>query len=403
MQQRVRLILSVVVILLLLVNCGYKKEKKELNFTEVKVSSNAQLWWARSLADINNDEIADIVLINNNGAGGWLGWLEGTKDTTKEWTVHIIADSLQDGRKFASGDLEVGDFDNDGDIDVIGVVHPGEWTDAKAQAELFWYENPTWEQHRIGVIPNALKDINIADLNNDSRLDIVTMNFEENYLTIFIQQNDGSFKKDWQEQIENLHEGMDIADLNGDNFTDIAANGYWFKNPGLNKSLNWEVLVIDTIWNNQIGDWSRNATKVACYDFDGNGKSEVLISHSERDGYPVAMYSLVSEKENKWEKEILLKNLTAAHNLRIEDFDLDEKPEILTGVNKHRAMNININDHPVYILSNKNGQWDSLRISSDGIYNAQTVDFDNDGDIDIFRYPTHDVTDFYLMINNVIK
>lgn len=394
--------LILVLIVFSLVSSCSNKKYDELSFREVKISSSAQLWWARNHADINKDGITDLVLINNNGAGGWLGWLEGTTDTTKEWAVHIIKDSLEDGRKFAAGDLEVADFDNDGDVDIIGVVHPGEWVDAAAEAEIFWYENPSWEEHSIGVIPNALKDINVSDLNNDNMIDVVTMNFEENYLTIFYQQEDGSFIIGWQEQIKNLHEGMDLADLDGDSYNDIAANGYWLRNPGKDATKNWEVFVIDTIWNNQTGDWSRNATKIACYDFDKDGKSEVIIGHSERDGYPVAIYSLVDAGANKWKKDILLENLTAAHNLRVEDFDLDGEPEILTGVNKHRAMNINVNDSPVLILDQKNSKWEQLKISDDGIYNAQTVDFDGDGDVDIFRYPTHDVTDFYLMINKVI-
>ena len=395
-----RLFYAIVLTLVLLLNfCQNPKSVKEIQFSEYTISDNAQFWWARTQADINNDGIVDLILQNNNSTGGWLGWLEGTLDTNSQWKVHIISDSLEDGRKFAAGDLDVADFDGDGDIDVIGIVHPGEWSDAEAPAELFWFENPNWEKHDIGIIPNALKDINIADFNNDDKPDLITVNFEENYLTIFLQKENGEFEIEFQSQIKNLHEGMDVGDINGDGFMDIAANGYWFKNPRTSNTGEWEVLLIDSIWNNQTGDWSRNATKNACADIDGDGKAEVFISHSERDGYPVAMYSLNDEKSNSWEKKILIENLPAAHNMRIEDFNLDGNLEVLTGVNQGRAVNLEHKDFPLYIIQNNEGKWDTLRLKSDGSYNVQTVDFDNDGDIDIFRYPSHGAEKFFVMIN----
>lgn len=374
---------------------------RDLQFKEVKIFNKADLWWARVLADINQDGITDMVLSNANGSGGWLGWLEGSTDLSQPWKVHIIADSLEDGRRFAAGDLDLGDFDNDGDVDVIGVVHPGEWTDAGASAEIFWFENPSWKRRRVGEIPDALKDINVDDLDGDGKLDIIAMTFDESIMTIFKQEENGQFSVARQFHLTNLHEGMATGDINGDGYIDIAANGYCILNPGDDITLPWKVLNIEAIWNNQTGDWSRNATKHACYDFDEDGDQEVIVSHSERRGYPVAIYDLLDEKANKWHKTVLLDSLTAAHNLQVFDFDLDGDADILTGVNKHRAMNLNVKDYPVYILLNQPAGWDSLRIHSDGIYNALVSDYDGDGDYDIFRYPTHDVSDFYLMINQI--
>ena len=87
--------------LAVLIACGQNASKGQLSFKSVQLSDTADLWWARVLADINQDGITDMVLINANGSGGWLGWMEGSLDTSKPWTIHIIADSLEDGRKFA--------------------------------------------------------------------------------------------------------------------------------------------------------------------------------------------------------------------------------------------------------------------------------------------------------------
>ena len=390
----------IVMTLFIVTVCSHQKVFKP-EFKSIQLTDQADLWWARVLADINGDGITDMVLQNANGSGGWLGWMEGTLDTTKTWETHIIAEGLEDGRKFAAGDLDLGDFDNDGDIDIIGVVHPGEWTDAGAPADIFWFENPSWERRYVGQIPDALKDINVDDLDGDGKLDIIAMTFEESIMTIFKQEDQGTFSIAQQFYVENLHEGMATGDINGDEFIDIAANGYFFANPGEDITQPWTVSAIDTIWHNQTGDWSRNATKMACYDFDGDGDQEVIISHSERDGYPVAIYDLIDESNNEWSQKIIIENLPAAHSLQVCDFDLDGDMDILTGVNKHRAVNIDVNDFPVYIVLNQSAGWDTVRIHSDGIYNALANDYDDDGDVDIFRYPTHDVNDFYVMINQL--
>jgi hypothetical protein len=360
------------------------------------------LWWARALADVNADGITDVVVQHNNGSGGWLGWYEGRRDPAQPWPLQAVADSLDDGRRFAAGDLDTGDFDNDGDVDLLGVVHPGEWTDAGAPADLFWFENPTWQRHSIGQIPDALKDVNLADLDNDGRLDVVAITFEESYLTIFQQGVTGAFVTAQQVQISNLHEGMDVCDLNGDGFLDIATNGYWLANPSGTLADPWPLASIDSMWHNQDGDWSRNATKVACADMDSDGRPEVLITHSERTGYPLARYRLVDAAANSWDQEIILDSLVAAHSLQVADFDLDGTLDILTGVNRSRAVDLGVRDHPVYIVRQEASGWDTLRIHSEGIYNAQVSDYDGDGDVDIFRYPTHNDTLFHVLVNQVV-
>lgn len=379
-------------------DAGTDAGPRPVAFRPVTITNEAELWWARALADINGDGFTDVVLQHDNGSGGWLGWLEATLDTTGPWSTHVIADSLEDGRRFAAGDLDLGDLDGDGDPDVIGVVHPGEWTDADAPADLFWFENPSWRRHPIGQIPDALKDIDLADFDGDGRPDIVAITFEESVLTIFRQDPDGSFSVAQQTVVENLHEGMDTGDLDGDGDPDIATNGYWLENPG-DLSSSWTVRVIDEIWHNQTGDWSRNATKVAIVDLDEDRRAGVLIAHSERAGYPLALYQLDRRDVDAWNKTVLLDSLPAAHSLQVADFDGDGRSDILTGVNRSRAQDLGLRDFPVYLLMSHATGWDTLRIHSEGIYNAQVADFDADGDPDIFRYPTHDDTIFEVLVN----
>ena len=38
-------------------------------------------------------------------------------------------------------------------------------------------------------------------------------------------------------------------------------------------------------------------------------------------------------------------------------------------------------------------------LSTEGIYNGQVADYDGDGDFDIFRYPHHEATEYFLLEN----
>lgn len=378
----------------------------EVQFKSTLISKEANLWWARTLADVDSDGILDVVVQDNNGSGGWLGYLKGNT-TGKIWETVIVAELSPKGKPFAAGDLEAADIDNDGDIDLVGVEHPGEWTDADADATLYWYEQSgeNWIPHLIGSIPSALKDISISDLDKDKVPEIITVTYNAETLTVFTMNPDKDFTKAWELRIDNLHEGLDTGDFDGDNDIDIATNGYWLENQGsMNGS--WTVYSIDSMWYSQNEDhWARNATKTVCSDTDRDGRAEVFISHSEKMGYPIVKYDL---KDGKWHKKIIADELPAAHSLIVEDIDQDGKFEVLSGVNRNRAINIAEEERrapyenfPVIIFNQSENGWKKEVINTDGVYNLLAGDLEGDGDIDLIRLTSHDNKDMWLMENTL--
>lgn len=378
------------------------EERPELSFTSSRiVADSARFWWAHCPAEVTGDGITDLVFIHNNASGGYLAYYQGQKDTGI-WTRHLIAEAPPTGGLFAAGDLECADIDFDGDIDVFAVKHPGEWTEAGAPAELFWYENPGWRAHRIGTVPDAVKDVNFGDFDGDQKMDLAVLTFDENTLSIFRQEAPDNWERvQFLENYGNLHEGMGIGDVDGDQDLDIVGNAWVFYNPGGDLKGEWTIENMDDRWNTQQGDWSRNGTKIFVRDIDNDNQAEVFIGHSERAGYPLAWYE--KNTAGEWQAHIISDSIPACHTLQVYDFDLDGDFDVLAGINRNRAVNLDI-DHfeiTVFLNAGDNLSWTPQIIGEDGIYNGQVADYDGDGDFDIFRYPNHEATSYYLLENTL--
>lgn len=374
-------------------------EAKPMEFAAHRVVDNAKWWWALTIGDVTNDGIQDIVYINNNANGGHLGFRTGSK-TGGLWPETIVAEAPPTGGTFAAGDLEVGDMDGDGDIDILAVKHTGEWDDASESAEIFYYENPSWEAHAIGEAKDAVKDMSIGDFDGDGLADLAVLTFDEQNLRIHQQQADGTFKMVQDITQQGLHEGMDVGDLNGDGRMDIAANGFVFLNPGDDLTADWPMEVINEKWNNQTGDWSANGTKTFIAQVDG--KPVIYMTHSERGGYPLASYQ--RQTDGTYTETIIMEEIPAAHTLQVFDMDLDGDLDIVTGINFARAVNLEpkVDHFEVLVLLNEgNNQWTHKVIETEGIYNGRVADFEGDGDYDIFRYPNHEAKDLFFIENQV--
>jgi hypothetical protein len=162
-----------------------------------------------------------------------------------DWeVVEVSRNSEEEG-------VAAGDVDGDGDIDLAGVAGDGH--------HVVWFGNPgdgrgDWAVHPVGSSTQWLDRVALADIDGDSRLDVVVS--EEN------QDWDYNARIYWFRAPENADDGvwvrntvallrsvnsMDVADLDGDGDVDVVAAEHtdqkheeaapnnltaWFENPG---------------------------------------------------------------------------------------------------------------------------------------------------------------------------
>jgi hypothetical protein len=367
----------------------------------ILVPNGADKWWARSHADVNRDGLLDFFVINNNAKGGWLGWYEtvaGYGPSKK----HLIAETGPDGGAFACGDLASGDIDNDGDIDVLGPVSPGEWGGGGKPTAMYWYENPSWKSHRIGTFPNFLKDVDLVDLNKDGKLDIAATCFGVHKMIVFRQDSPDSWTQAAAVFVKTLHEGQHVGDLDGDGDVDVVSTAFWFENPGGDMTGEWIVRNIDPYWNTMNGStWEFNATKIFCVDIDKDKMDEVFISCSEKFNDRVAWYDSPNPRKDGWTMHLVGIN-PFSHTLQVGDVDADGDYDVLSGNNRDQG---DPNNSPVILFLNNgdNLNWTKQILTTTGAYNSCLGDVEGDGDLDFFRYDGHMGSFYELWLNNKIK
>ncbi|MFX0145985.1 MAG: FG-GAP repeat domain-containing protein [Candidatus Hodarchaeota archaeon] len=343
----------------------------------------------REVADVNGDGNNDIVALNHTPNGALLVWYE-----YPSWRKHLILDigagHFEEGyTTYRADGMALADIDADGDIDLVGRVGPPK---EDIRGVNIWLENPgregsmsgqSWQHHRIGA-SEYIKDVKVADFNRDGKPDVVAR--EHTRLHVWLQRAGDA----WERITTNIpaKEGMAVGDIDGDGDPDAVLNGYWIETPRELERGEWRRHNIDEKWWTQkTGDWRDNCAKVAIADLSEDGRPDVLLSHSEKPGYPVSWYEApLDPKNGKW-KEHVIGQIDYCHNLKPADFDNDGDDDVLAGeMPRYEA------PHPVVIFINQAGgiRWQQRELARTGSYSAAVGDVGSDGDIDIVGTRNYD-------------
>ncbi|MBI5474999.1 MAG: VCBS repeat-containing protein, partial [Ignavibacteriae bacterium] len=118
--------------------------------------------------DVNGDGRNDIILSPSGSYSGRLSWYE-CNPTTGSWSEHVI-DTATD----ALHTFKTGDFDRDGDLDVI--TGEGHWGNDPDDI-ILWLNSGAgliWSEERIAT--TGIHNLRIADFGNDDDIDLVGSN-----------------------------------------------------------------------------------------------------------------------------------------------------------------------------------------------------------------------------------
>ena len=147
-------------------------------------------------------------------------WFENPGTLDRSWEDHIVGRSEKPMDRF-----EVADLNNDGNADII--VSEERYPGLEPDAGLYWFsfndEAGGWDKHLI-VTQYSMNNLDVADLDGDGDLDIVTSEHKGPNLELQIWENDGAgnFRKNTIDTGKENHLGTRLADLDSDGDLDIA-------------------------------------------------------------------------------------------------------------------------------------------------------------------------------------
>lgn len=232
----------------------------------------------------------------------------GEEKLKDEWPAFLIAENT-------SGEgIGTGDIDGDGDNDIVcGRIPDG----GKEPTILVWFENPgtiqqKWKDHEIAKIDHPIDRIEIADLNGDNQNEIVITEERwpgkepDAFLYWFSQENSNSteWKKHPVVQQYSMN-NLDVADIDKDGDMDILTCEH--KGPNLELQIwkndgkaNFTKHTIDTGKENHLGAQFVDLDTDGDLDIAGCGWDNYKWQHVWRNNQisPLGYYKIY--REYKW-------------------------------------------------------------------------------------------------------
>jgi len=192
----------------------WHKNLEGTNFsTPLEITTRPHNRGSIALIDVDQDDYIDILGISRQT--NQLTWFRNIQNDSFA-DVAVLANFLGEGRG-----VNVGDLDSDGDEDIIVnyVLSDNE--------NLVWYQNNNsfdFDQELLIGNNNFFRNIELVDIDNDNRLDVVDSGFE---ITWFKNETNSTFTQ--QPPIETRYIGdfkSPFIDIDGDNIIDFLFSSF---------------------------------------------------------------------------------------------------------------------------------------------------------------------------------
>ena len=277
------------------------------------------------------------------------------------WAKHFVGNNGGD-------DLQVADINNDGAMDVV--------TNGD---QIVWYENPKgrgrdpganyWQRHVIDSTIGS-HDIVVGDMNGDGRLDIaIRVEFGPTFF--YLQNGLDSWTKVAIATASNGN-GLALVDVNNDGRIDIVENGYWLEQPLDPVKGSW--------LKHDFAQWPAGCSVVIA-DINRDGRPDVILSPSESAG-KISWFEMPKDPlNNTWIEHVILSGVSYVHRVRIADFDHDGNLDVaFAEMDQSKTNRIGVVYNDGVGMS-----WTVQILGTTAGHNIAVGDIDNDRDIDILN------------------
>ena len=326
-------------------------------------------------ADLTGDGVPEIV------AGGW--WYTNPGIAGGAWQRHAIGAPLHNMAALY-------DFDQDGDIDILGTGGKG----SEANANFVWARNDG--SGNFTILDNIeagdgdfLQGVVVDQFAPDGPLTIMLSWHagDKGIQALTLPEDPASDPWRWS-RISTLSqdEQLSAGDIDGDGDQDLLLGVKWLRNDG-------------AAWTEQtLHDTSAHPDRNRLGDINGDGRPDAVVGYESTASAPtpLAWYAQPANPAEPWTEQVIAQPI-APMSVDVRDMDNDGDLDVIAG--EHNLASPS--SARMLIYENRDGQgrdWQEIVVHTGDEHHdgARVVDVDRDGDLDIISVGwTHGKVLFY--------